>query len=112
MTLAFLLSLNAWSKEREERRMSIGSLLALLLVAGICGAIGQVIVGYERGGCLASIALGFIGVMLGMLIAGRLGLPEIFRVNIDGQRFLIIWAILGSAIFVVFLSLFTWRRRI
>jgi len=50
--------------------------------------------------------------MLGTLIAGRLGLPEIFRVDIGGQRFPIIWAILGSAIFVAFISLFTWRRRI
>jgi uncharacterized membrane protein YeaQ/YmgE (transglycosylase-associated protein family) len=92
--------------------MSIGSLLVLLLVAGICGAIGQSIVGYEHGGCFASIALGFIGAMLGTLVAGWLGLPEIFRVDIDGQRFPIIWAILGSAIFVAFLSLFTWRRRV
>jgi len=50
--------------------------------------------------------------MLGTLVAGWLGLPEIFRVNIGGQRFPIIWAILGSAIFVAFLSLFTWRRRV
>jgi uncharacterized membrane protein YeaQ/YmgE (transglycosylase-associated protein family) len=92
--------------------MSIVSLLALLLVAGICGAIGQAIVGYERGGCLASIALGFIGAMLGSLVADWLGLPEFFRVNIDGKKFPIIWAILGSAIFVAFLSLFTWRRRV
>jgi uncharacterized membrane protein YeaQ/YmgE (transglycosylase-associated protein family) len=92
--------------------MSIGSLLVLLLVAGICGAIGQAIAGYEHGGCLASIALGFIGAMLGTLVADWLGLPEMFRVNIDGKRFPIIWAILGSAIFVAFLSLFTWRRRV
>jgi uncharacterized membrane protein YeaQ/YmgE (transglycosylase-associated protein family) len=92
--------------------MSIGSLLVLLLVAGICGAIGQAIVGYERGGCLASIALGFIGAMLGTLVASWLGLPEIFHVNIDGKIFPIVWAIMGSAIFVAFLSLFTWRRRV
>jgi uncharacterized membrane protein YeaQ/YmgE (transglycosylase-associated protein family) len=92
--------------------MSIESLLILLLVAGVCGAIGQAIAGYERGGCLASIALGFIGAMLGTMVAGWLGLPEMFRVNIDGKRFPIIWAILGSAIFVAFLSLFTWRRRV
>ena len=92
--------------------MPIGSFLVLLLVAGICGAIGQAIVGYEHGGCLASIALGFIGAMLGTLVAGWLGLPEVFRLNIDGQKFPIIWAILGSAIFVAFLSLLTRRRRV
>ena len=92
--------------------MSIESFLILLLVAGICGAIGQAIVGYEHGGCLASIAIGFIGAMLGTLVAGWLGLPEIFRVNIDGKKFPIIWAIMGAALFVAFLSLFTWRRRV
>src|SRR5262245_19469378 len=41
--------------------MTLLDFLILLLVAGICGAVGQAIVGYSRGGCLASIALGFIG---------------------------------------------------
>ena len=41
----------------------------LLLIAGICGAMGQAIGGYSRGGCLVSIALGFIGAILGMAIA-------------------------------------------
>ena len=33
--------------------------LVLLLVAGVCGALGQAITGYSHGGCLVSIALGF-----------------------------------------------------
>lgn len=39
--------------------MTLLDLLILLLVAGICGALGQAIAGYSRGGCLVSIALGF-----------------------------------------------------
>ena len=41
--------------------MTVVSLLLLLLVAGVCGSVGQAIAGYSRGGCLVSIALGFIG---------------------------------------------------
>ncbi len=40
-------------------------ILVLLLVAGICGGIARSLVGYSHGGCLASIALGFIGALLG-----------------------------------------------
>ena len=90
--------------------MDLWSLLILLLVAGICGAIGQAIVGYSRGGCLVSIALGFIGALLGMWLAGALGLPELFAVNIGGKNFPIIWSIIGSALFVAILSLITRSR--
>jgi uncharacterized membrane protein YeaQ/YmgE (transglycosylase-associated protein family) len=90
--------------------MDLWSLLILLLVAGICGAIGQAIVGYSRGGCLVSIALGFIGALLGMWLAGALGLPELFAVNIGGKNFPIIWSIIGAALFVAVLSLITRSR--
>lgn len=53
--------------------MTILELLLLLLVAGICGAIGQAIVGYSRGGCLVAIALGFIGALVGSWIARASG---------------------------------------
>ena len=90
--------------------MDLTSLLILLLVAGICGAIGQAIVGYGRGGCLVSIALGFIGALLGSWLAGALGLPELFQVNIGGKPFPIIWSIIGAALFVAIVTLFTRRR--
>ena len=90
--------------------MDLWSLLILLLVAGICGAIGQAIVGYSRGGCLVSIALGFIGALLGMWLAGALGLPELFAVNIGGKNFPIIRSIIGAAVFVAILSLITRSR--
>ncbi len=90
--------------------MDLWSLLILLLVAGICGAIGQAIAGYSRGGCLVSIALGFIGALLGRWMAGALGLPELFNVQIAGQPFPIIWSIIGAAIFVAIISLITRNR--
>ena len=91
--------------------MSIGSFLLLLLVAGICGSIGQAIAGYNRGGCLVSIAIGFIGALLGMWLAGLLGLREMLAVRVGGESFPIVWSIIGAALFVAVLNLFTWRRR-
>jgi uncharacterized membrane protein YeaQ/YmgE (transglycosylase-associated protein family) len=90
--------------------MNLVSLLVLLLVAGVCGAVGQAIAGYNLGGCLVSIALGFIGALLGMWIAGSLDLPEIFAVNVGGRSFPIVWSIIGSALFVALLGLIRRRR--
>jgi uncharacterized membrane protein YeaQ/YmgE (transglycosylase-associated protein family) len=81
-----------------------------LLVAGICGSLGQAIAGYSRGGCLVSIALGFVGALLGMWVARMMGLPELFPVSIGGTRFPIIWSIIGSALFVAVITLITRSR--
>ncbi len=90
--------------------MGLFDLLLLLLVAGICGSLGQAISGYSRGGCLVSIALGFVGAVLGMWIARQMGLPELFAVNIGGTKFPIIWSIIGSALFVAVISLISRNR--
>jgi uncharacterized membrane protein YeaQ/YmgE (transglycosylase-associated protein family) len=90
--------------------MTLLSFLLLLLVAGICGSIGQAIAGYSHGGCLTSIALGFIGALLGMWLGRTLGLGEMFAVNVGGETFPIIWSIIGAALFVAVISLFTRRR--
>lgn len=90
--------------------MTLLQLVVLLLIAGLCGALGQAISGFSRGGCLVSIAIGFIGALLGMWLAGRLGLPEIFPVRIGTTSFPVIWSIVGSALFVAIISLLTRRR--
>lgn len=91
--------------------MTLIDFLILLLVAGLCGSLGQAISGFSRGGCLVSIALGFIGAIIGMWLASALKLPELFTVNIGGRPFPIIWSIIGSAIFVAIISLLTRGRR-
>jgi len=90
--------------------MTLMSFLVLLLVAGICGSIGQAIAGYSAGGCLVSIALGFIGALVGMWLSRKLGLPELFVISICGERFPVIWSIIGAALFVAVLSLVSRRR--
>ena len=91
--------------------MTLVDLLILLLVAGVCGALGQAIGGYTRGGCLVSIALGFIGALLGTFLARKLGLPELLPVQIGGQSFPIIWSIIGAALFVAVIGLISRGRR-
>jgi uncharacterized membrane protein YeaQ/YmgE (transglycosylase-associated protein family) len=90
--------------------MTLTGLLILLLIAGIVGGLGQSISGYSFGGCLMSIVVGFIGAFVGVWLAGQLGLPEIFTVNIEGESFPIVWGIIGSAILSLILGLFTRRR--
>ena len=87
--------------------MTLVDLLILLLIAGICGAIGQSITGYSHGGCLVSIAVGFIGALLGGFLSRKVGLPELIVI----RGFPVVWSIIGGALFVAVLSLISGRRR-
>ncbi|HVF41548.1 MAG TPA: GlsB/YeaQ/YmgE family stress response membrane protein [Pyrinomonadaceae bacterium] len=91
--------------------MSLIDLLLLLLVAGVCGAIGQAIGGFTRGGCLVSIALGFVGALIGMWLARQAGVGEILPVRVGGQTFPVVWAIIGSALFVAVIGFISRARR-
>jgi uncharacterized membrane protein YeaQ/YmgE (transglycosylase-associated protein family) len=85
--------------------MTLFGFLVLLLIAAICGGIGQAIAGYDLGGCLVSIVVGFIGAYIGMWLAGRFGLPAFFTLDIEGKPFPVIWAVIGSAIFTLIVAL-------
>jgi uncharacterized membrane protein YeaQ/YmgE (transglycosylase-associated protein family) len=90
--------------------MTLLDFLLLLLIAGVCGALGQAITGFSRGGCLVSIALGFIGALLGVWIARAMNLPEPFAVTIGDVSFPVIWSIVGAALFVAIISLISRPR--
>lgn len=89
--------------------MSLLSFLFMLLIASITGAIGARIAGRKNMGCLASILLGFVGALIGTYIADKLDLPLFPWLTIGD--FPIIWAVVGSALFVAFLNLFSSSRR-
>ncbi len=84
--------------------MTLWDFFILLLIAGICGSIAKSIAGYSNGGCLLSIIIGFIGAIIGMWLARKLGLPEFFTLHTGGKSFPIIWSIIGAVIFTVILG--------
>jgi uncharacterized membrane protein YeaQ/YmgE (transglycosylase-associated protein family) len=98
----------------RQRAMNITleSLIILLIVAGLAGAIGQWLAGYSRGGLITSIALGFVGAFLGIWIAKQFSLPALYTLQAGHTNFPIIWAIIGAALFVAVLGLLKRRRYI
>jgi uncharacterized membrane protein YeaQ/YmgE (transglycosylase-associated protein family) len=91
--------------------MSFLGFLFLLLVAAICGAIGQSIAGYSLGGCFVSIVVGFIGAWIGPIIANYFDFPAFYTINIQGKEFPVVWSIIGSALFSLVVGWITKGRR-
>jgi len=89
--------------------MSLTTLLLLVVIAAVCGAIGKAIAGSSRGGLIVSIVLGFVGALLGPWVARLLKLPEPFMITIGGQPFPVLWSIIGAALFVAILHLLSRR---
>ncbi len=85
--------------------MSLLGFLFLLFIASIAGALGARIAGHKGMGCLTSIALGFIGSLIGTFIARQLELPLFPWIKIGETAFPVIWAVLGAAVFVALLNL-------
>ena len=89
--------------------ITLPGLIVLLVIAAVCGAIGRAIAG-GGGGLLTSIALGFIGALLGPWLASQLHLAEPLVLHVSGQPFPIVWSIIGAALFVALLHLVSGRR--
>jgi len=85
--------------------MTLTELLILLLIAAVCGAVGQSLAGFDLGGCLVSIVVGFIGAYIGMWISRKLGWPEMLAIKVGDKTFPIIWAVIGSAVFTLIVGL-------
>ncbi|MFE4105367.1 hypothetical protein [Almyronema epifaneia] len=85
--------------------MSLLEFLGLLVIAAICGGLGQSLVGYSVGGCLASILVGIMGAYLGLWIAREFSLPVLIAFNIGGQPFPIIWSVIGAALLAALFGL-------
>ncbi len=80
--------------------LTLTGLLVLLLIAGVCGAIGRAFGGGTRGGFVVSMAVGFVGALLGSSLAHALRLPALWVITVERHPFPIVWSILGGALFV------------
>ncbi len=90
--------------------MTLVEFIILLIIAGVCGSIGQAISGYSRGGCLLSIVIGFIGALIGMGLADFFNLPEIFTFQAGDVSFPVMWSIIGATLFVAVVGFLTRKR--
>ena len=90
--------------------LTLPGLIVLIIIAAICGAVGKALAGGGQGGLIASVALGFIGALLGPWMARQLSLSEPFVLHVSGQTFPIVWSIVGAALFVALLHLMSGRR--
>lgn len=88
---------------------TLPGLILFIVIAAVCGAIGRAIAGDVRGGLVVSIAIGFIGAVVGPWLAARLQLPEPLMVTISGRPFGILWSIVGAALFVAIIHLISRR---
>jgi uncharacterized membrane protein YeaQ/YmgE (transglycosylase-associated protein family) len=83
------------------------SFLLLLVIASIAGGLGATLAGRKGLGCLPSLALGFIGGLVGRWIARELELPLLWTID----DFPVIWAVIGAALFVAVLNLISGSGR-
>ena len=67
-------------------------------------------IGMVAMGVFSLVFTGTLARDLGWWLAGALGLPELFVVNVDGQPFPVVWAIIGSALFALIVGLLSRRR--
>lgn len=103
--------------------MTLLELIIFLILAGLCGLVAEMIVGFSPGGFLASIVVGLIGAYLGSWLAGLLGLPAVLSTasivpRTDGAQvigpsfqFDIVWSILGAVVLLAIVSLVRAPRR-
>src|SRR5690349_15132725 len=97
--------------------MTLLELIIFLIIAGLCGVIAEMIVGFSPGGFIASIVVGLIGAYLGSWLAGVLGLPRVLStatlvpqtsgspIITTNFTFDIVWSILGAIVLLFIISL-------
>jgi uncharacterized membrane protein YeaQ/YmgE (transglycosylase-associated protein family) len=89
--------------------ITLPGLIILLIIAAVCGAVGRAIAGEIRGGLFVSIAVGFVGALLGPWVAAQLKLSEPFMIHVGAQSFPVLWSIIGGALFVAIIHLISRR---
>lgn len=80
---------------------TVGEMIAYLVIALVCGLVGQALAGRSIGGFILSTVVGLVGAVLGTWLARHFDAPEILAVSVGGKSIPIVWAILGAAVVAV-----------
>jgi uncharacterized membrane protein YeaQ/YmgE (transglycosylase-associated protein family) len=82
----------------------------LLVIAGICAAIAQWVVGFSPGGFMISIIIGVVGAYLGTSLANLTPITPILPIRVGTVSFDLLWAVLGSMLLLLVLYLIRYGR--
>jgi len=91
--------------------MSFLDIVIMLAIAGITGSIARKLVGMDKGRCILSIVVGFIGALIGTWLARELDFPDLFSFTIRGITYPVIWSIIGAVLFTAVLSLISPKKK-
>ena len=92
-------------------RMSIIEVAILIVVAGVCGAVGQFLSGYSRGGCPVSFVMGLVGAFFGPRVAAAMGWPEPLILPIGAVPFPVVSSVVGALVLVLIVNILTHKRK-
>src|SRR5215207_11711780 len=90
--------------------LSLTQIAVWLVIALICGAVAQALLGYSHGGLLSAIALGLIGTLVGTWLANALGLPPILTINVFGVQAELLWCTVGAILVIALTQALRSRR--
>jgi len=90
--------------------MSLWDFIIMFVIAAITGSIARSLVGFNKGGCVISAIVGFIGALIGTWLGRELDLPLIWTLTIRGINYPVVWTILGAVLFTIVLSLFSPKK--
>jgi uncharacterized membrane protein YeaQ/YmgE (transglycosylase-associated protein family) len=84
--------------------VTLGEVIVYLVIALLCGLVGQMLTGRPEGGTIVSTIIGLTGALLGAWLARSLGAPEPFPVVVGGRAIPILWAITGAGLITLVVS--------
>jgi|SRR5688500_7691511 uncharacterized membrane protein YeaQ/YmgE (transglycosylase-associated protein family) len=90
--------------------LSLTQIIVWLLIALICGAVAQALLGYSHIGLLSATALGLLGALLGTWLANSLRLPDLLTITIFGVQAELIWCTVGAILLIAVTQALRSRR--
>lgn len=81
-------------------------LLLTLAVAVICGILGLVTSKHYRGAFFVNTGVAFLGALAGFAVSRSFTVPDVYILEIGIHRYPIVWAVIGSVLFVAGLGFF------
>ena len=90
--------------------LSLTQIGVWLVIALICGAVAQALLGYSHIGLLSATALGLLGALVGTWLASLLHLPSMLTINIFGVQAELLWCTVGAILVIALTQALRSRR--